>query len=96
MKNKTSYPIKHGGTLGDLIDATDKDAISKMQPSEGQGAVSAIQDAVILSNCINDIENFTFENIQEAFTDYKSQRYKHVAMQANLSKFLGRVMFGQK
>lgn len=59
------------------------------------GAVSAIQDAVILSNCINDIENFTFENIQEAFTDYKSQRYKHVAMQANLSKFLGRVMFGQ-
>lgn len=25
-----NYPVKHGGVLGDLIDATDEDSISKV------------------------------------------------------------------
>lgn len=35
-----------------------------MQPSAGQGAVSAMQDVVILVNCLYDIENVTYNNIK--------------------------------
>ncbi|KAG0033898.1 hypothetical protein BGZ81_006919 [Podila clonocystis] len=116
-----NFPTIHGGKLGDLIDATDKDMISKvyieekmfqtwnygrtaligdaahkMQPSGGQGAVAAMQDAVILVNCIYDIEDVTFENIKTALASYKSQRFDKAAEQVNMSKMLGKIIFGHK
>ncbi|KAF9386806.1 hypothetical protein CPC16_007370 [Podila verticillata] len=116
-----NFPTIHGGKLGDLIDATDKDNISKvyieekmfqtwnygrtvligdaahkMQPSGGQGAVAAMQDAVILVNCIYDIENITFENIKAALASYKSQRFEKAQEQVNMSKMLGKIIFGHK
>ncbi|KAG0015450.1 hypothetical protein BGZ82_001400 [Podila clonocystis] len=115
------YPMKHGGVLGELIDATDKDLISqvyveeklfknwnygrtaligdavhKMSPSAGQGAVSAMQDAVILVNCIYEMEEVNYENIQAALADYRAQRFHHAEFQVNLGKTLGGILFGQR
>ncbi|KAG0081982.1 hypothetical protein BGZ92_011947 [Podila epicladia] len=106
-----NYPIKEGGIMGDLIDMTDKDLISKvyfeeklfltwnygrtMQPAAGQGAVSAIEDAIVLVNCIYDIEDVTYENIQAALADYRAQRFSHAEFQVNLGKTFAKVMFGQ-
>ncbi|KAG0340666.1 hypothetical protein BG004_006331 [Podila humilis] len=115
------YPVKHGGTLGDLIEATDLesvsrvyieeklfktwnhgrtallgDAVHKTNPSGGQGAVSAMQDATILANCIYDIEDPSFKNIQLALADYRSQRFEQAEFQVNLGKTLGKILFGQK
>ncbi|KAG0343935.1 hypothetical protein BG005_002114 [Podila minutissima] len=105
-----NFPIKNGGILGDLIEATDKDLISKVYVEEklfqtwnhgrvalmGDGAVSAMQDAVVLANCLYDIEEATQENIEAALTDYRAQRIGHVTVQVNMSKMMGKAMFGQK
>ncbi|KAG0099231.1 hypothetical protein BGZ93_008616 [Podila epicladia] len=105
-----NFPIKNGGILGDLIEATDKDLISKVYVEEklfqtwnhgrvalmGDGAVSAMQDAVVLANCLYDIEEVTQENIEAALADYRAQRIGHVTVQVNMSKTMGKVMFGQK
>ncbi|KFH72183.1 hypothetical protein MVEG_02474 [Podila verticillata NRRL 6337] len=72
------------------------DAAHKMQPSAGQGAVNAIQDAVILVNCIYDIENVTHDNIKAALADYKDQRFEQALFQMNNSRMIGRMMYGQK
>ncbi|KAG0340337.1 hypothetical protein BG004_006467 [Podila humilis] len=115
------YPVKQGGTLGDLIDATDSDKISKvyieeklfqtwnhgrtaligdaahkLNPGGGQGAVSAMQDAVILANCIYELEDPTYENIQKALDEYKALRFEHTKIQADFGKTLGRLLYGQK
>ncbi|KAG0318430.1 hypothetical protein BG000_004245 [Podila horticola] len=104
-----NYPLKEGGVLGDLIDATDKDLISKVYYEEklfttwnhgrtvliGDGAVSAIEDAIILVNCIYDIENVTYENIQAALTDFRAQRFSHAEFQVGLAKTFAKILFGQ-
>ncbi|KAF9392198.1 hypothetical protein CPC16_003509 [Podila verticillata] len=105
-----NFPIKNGGVLGDLIDATDKDLISKVYIEEklfqtwnhgrialmGDGAVSAMQDAVVLASCLYDVEEATQNNIEAALADYRAQRIGHVAVQVNMSKMMGKAMFGQK
>lgn len=58
------------------------------------GAVAAMQDAVILVNCIYDIEEVTFENIKAALASYKSQRFEKAQEQVNMSKMLGKIIFG--
>ncbi|KAF9987147.1 hypothetical protein BGZ65_004885 [Modicella reniformis] len=67
-----------------------------MLPSAGQGAVNAMQDAVILANCLYDIANNpTSDNITAAFQDFKDQRYPHVKHQFDLSKTMAKVIYGQ-
>lgn len=68
---------------------------SQMQPSAGQGAVNAMQDAIILANCIYDIEGLSVENISAALQDYREQRYPHALFQTENSKTLGKLMYGQ-
>ncbi|KAK3809181.1 MAG: hypothetical protein J3Q66DRAFT_391538 [Benniella sp.] len=54
------------------------DACHKMYPSAGLGAVSAIQDAVVLANCIYELSNNpSVDEISKAFHLYKSERYPH-------------------
>ncbi|KAI7824105.1 hypothetical protein BC939DRAFT_450580 [Gamsiella multidivaricata] len=109
-----------GGTLGDLMDATPKDLISKvyleeklfetwhygrtalagdachkMLLSAGQGAVNAMQDAVVLANVIYDLESTTQEAIEAAFLDYRTQRYPHAKYQYINSKLVSKLMTGQ-
>ncbi|KAG0003372.1 hypothetical protein BGZ65_001770 [Modicella reniformis] len=128
------FPFKHARSeaeangeklvLGDLIDSTRPESISKvfleeklfetwhdgrtvligdachkMQPSAGQGAVNAMEDAVVLANCLYDIssgkEPVTAERIAEAFRDYREQRYPHAKFQVQNSKEMARLLNGQ-
>lgn len=54
-----------------------------------------MQDAVILMNCIYDIEDVTHENIKAALADYKAQRLEHALFQVDLGKTFAKIMFGQ-
>ncbi|KAG0228603.1 hypothetical protein BGX31_006506 [Mortierella sp. GBA43] len=92
-KEVRDFPVpRNNMTIGDLIDATPRDLISKVMLEEklfdtwhagrtcliGDGAVSAIQDAVVLANCIYELpDNPTVEEIHKAFQYYKSERYPH-------------------
>ncbi|KAF9189623.1 hypothetical protein BGZ50_000651 [Haplosporangium sp. Z 11] len=109
------------GKLSKLIEATDKDKISKvfledkmfetwyhgrtvligdaahkMLPSSGQGAVNALQDAVVLANCLYEMTAVTPEAIIDAFKDFKDQRHPHVLSQYIASKASARFAYGQK
>ncbi|KAF9981361.1 hypothetical protein BGZ65_004038, partial [Modicella reniformis] len=113
-------PIGGSSTIGDLIDATPKDTISrvfledkifeswhqgrtvligdachKLLPSAGQGAVNAMQDSVILANCIYDMQSTTIEDVSEALQDFKDQRYPHVFEQYNASQMNAKLLYGQ-
>ncbi|KAF9991162.1 hypothetical protein BGZ75_004647 [Mortierella antarctica] len=71
------------------------DACHKMLPSAGQGAVSAMQDAIVLVNCIYDIEENTPKAINAAFQEYQSLRYPRAKQQFELSKTMGKLLIGQ-
>ncbi|KAG0083715.1 hypothetical protein BGZ93_007021, partial [Podila epicladia] len=87
-------------TIGDLIDNTPKDLISKvmleekvfrtwhggrtvllgdschkLNPAGGAGALSAIHDAIALSNWINTLETKELPEIKQIFTEYYKERY---------------------
>ncbi|KAF9434222.1 hypothetical protein BGZ76_008375, partial [Entomortierella beljakovae] len=71
------------------------DAAHKLLPSSGQGAVNAMQDAVILANCLYDMADWTSESITSAFKSYKDHRLPHVQAQFASSASSARIMFGQ-
>ncbi|KAF9361462.1 hypothetical protein BGX34_007123 [Mortierella sp. NVP85] len=72
------------------------DAAHKMLPSAGQGAVNAMQDAVILANCLYDIAHDANEaNVGAAFNDFQEQRFPHVKQQFEISKTMAKVIYGQ-
>ncbi|KAG0054781.1 hypothetical protein BGZ83_010457 [Gryganskiella cystojenkinii] len=67
------------------------DAAHKLLPSAGQGAICAMQDAVILANCLYDLESLTYDSIVAALQDYREQRYPQVKIQfdqSNVNAFL--------
>ncbi|KAF9203200.1 hypothetical protein BGZ49_006674, partial [Haplosporangium sp. Z 27] len=76
------------------------DACHKMQPSAGQGAVNAMEDAVILANCLYDISDgkkpVTMELLTDAFRDYREQRYTHAKFQVENSQGLAKILAGQR
>ncbi|KAF9189609.1 hypothetical protein BGZ51_009428 [Haplosporangium sp. Z 767] len=120
IKEIRDFPSHFGGTIGDLIDATPREMISrvfleeklfetwhngrtvligdachKMLPSGGQGAVNALQDAVILSNCIYDLASKSTKDINNAFKSYREQRYPQAKYQMEKSKTMAKVLYGQ-
>ncbi|KAG0320200.1 hypothetical protein BGZ97_000490 [Linnemannia gamsii] len=87
-------------TLGDLIDATPRENISKvfledklfdtwnhgrtvligdachkLLPSAGLGAVTAMQDAVVLANCLYEMRGLSLDDIASALDDFKNERF---------------------
>ncbi|KAG0366933.1 hypothetical protein BGZ54_004679 [Gamsiella multidivaricata] len=70
------------------------DAAHKLLPSTGQGAVNAMQDAVVLANCLYDLESVTHENIQAALKNFREQRYDHVKTQHEASQFGAKIQYG--
>ncbi|KAF9345250.1 hypothetical protein BGX26_003353 [Mortierella sp. AD094] len=100
---KTPY-----GTLGSLIDATPKDSISRVFLEKkffetwtysrtiliGDGAVNAIQDAIVLANCIYEMKVNSYDTIIAALNSYREQQYDQAKMQYGTSKFNGRVLYG--
>ncbi|KAF9206814.1 hypothetical protein BGZ49_001756 [Haplosporangium sp. Z 27] len=71
------------------------DACHKMLPSAGQGAINAMQDAVIVANCIYELRSSSHKNIVAALSDYKSQRYVHAKKQVQISSMVGKILYGQ-
>ncbi|KAG0355612.1 hypothetical protein BGZ54_001086 [Gamsiella multidivaricata] len=90
-KEVRDLPVpRNNYTIGDLIDATPREFISKVMLEEklfdtwyssrtcliGDGAVSAIQDSVVLANCIYELPNNpSVDDITKAFQHYRSERY---------------------
>ena len=70
-------------------------AAHKLLPSAGQGAVCAMQDAVILANCLYDLETLSPQSIERAFQEYKEQRYGPVKEQFQNSKINAIFLYGQ-
>ncbi|KAF9917015.1 hypothetical protein BGZ65_000034 [Modicella reniformis] len=75
-----------------------------MNPSTGQGAINAFQDAVILVNCLYDLlgddddedkGSLPMEKISEAFKDYRKQRFPHAKFQFENANMFAKVMSGQ-
>ncbi|KAF9896849.1 hypothetical protein BX616_006649, partial [Lobosporangium transversale] len=60
----------------------------------GLGAVNALQDAVVLSNCLYDLPNINAESIKAAFQEYYEQRYSHAVKAFKLSNMVSGVMNG--
>ncbi|KAF9343933.1 hypothetical protein BGX26_005012 [Mortierella sp. AD094] len=71
------------------------DACHKLLPSSGQGAVNAMQDAVILANCIYELKSVAEDDIADALRDFKEQRYPHVKGQYEASQTSFSLIYGQ-
>ncbi|KAF9290919.1 hypothetical protein BGZ88_007125 [Linnemannia elongata] len=71
------------------------DACHKMLPSAGQGAINAMQDAVVLANCIYEMKSSSHDEIKAALKDYKKQRYAHAKQQVENSNAAGKILYGQ-
>ncbi|GJJ74068.1 hypothetical protein EMPS_06426 [Entomortierella parvispora] len=66
----------------------------KMLPGGGAGAVNAFQDAVILANCLYDVEDRSVSSLQAAFQSYYEQRYEGAKEAYNTSEVMSKVMSG--
>lgn len=53
-----------------------------------------MQDAVILSNCIYDLESLSTPDINAALHDYRDQRYPFALEQYNASNTSAMIVFG--
>ncbi|KAF9965496.1 hypothetical protein BGZ70_004721 [Mortierella alpina] len=79
------------GTLGELIASTPK---NMLLPSTGQGCVNALQDAVILANCLYELKSSCVEEVEDALKDYRDQRFAHVKTQYHASQWNAKLMYG--
>ncbi|KAG0345715.1 hypothetical protein BG005_001189 [Podila minutissima] len=61
-------------TMGDLIDKTPKHLISKLNPSGGAGALTAIHDGVALANWISTLHKPELADIEAIFAEYQAER----------------------
>ncbi|KAG0049880.1 hypothetical protein BGZ83_005311 [Gryganskiella cystojenkinii] len=57
------------------------DSAHKLLPSAGKGAVCAMQDSVVLVNCLYELESLKTEAIKTALEEYRQQRYPRVKEQ---------------
>ncbi|KAF9115430.1 hypothetical protein BGX27_007805 [Mortierella sp. AM989] len=103
------YKLPFGGTLGDIIRSTPKGMVSNVYLEEklfetwthgrialiGDGAVNAMQDAVILANCIYELVSTSHSDIVAALRDFKKQRYPHAKLQVDNSAMTGKLLYGQ-
>ncbi|KAF9172289.1 hypothetical protein BGX20_005946 [Mortierella sp. AD010] len=70
------------------------DACHKLLPGAGQGAMTAMKDAVVLANCIYNMKDLSDESIKTAFASYYKQRYLEAVNITKLSARYTKVMFG--
>ncbi|KAF9185605.1 hypothetical protein BGZ51_002542 [Haplosporangium sp. Z 767] len=99
------FPITFGKklTLGDIIDETPKDLISKMMMDEkmyetwfggrivlmGDGSMNAIQDAAILANFLNTLRTNDMNDITAAFSNYREERFELAKQAVESNRHLG-------
>lgn len=65
-----------------------------MLPSTGAGAVNAMQDAVILANCIYDIVPSNSDTVKEALDEFKSQRFDLIKAQYAQTYIAAKIQYG--
>ncbi|KAF9102597.1 hypothetical protein BGX29_004399 [Mortierella sp. GBA35] len=99
-------PFGTGKTLGDIYDRTPKELISKVMLEEkifttwhsgrtvllGDGAMTAMHDAIALANLIYALPSNTSKDIQEMFSEYKAERLPPVIEAHKSSVTLAKVM----
>ncbi|KAF9947506.1 hypothetical protein BGZ70_002642 [Mortierella alpina] len=91
IKDVRDFLVPFGCTMSDLIDATPREKIS----SSGQGAVAAMQDAVVLANALYELKSLAPKDIHAALNGYKVERYPHVKEQYDTSKINAKLIYGQ-
>lgn len=57
--------------------------------------MNAMQDAVVLANCLHDLESTSPEAIHACFADFRGQRYAHVKEQYEASQMNAKLIYGQ-
>ncbi|KAF9379169.1 hypothetical protein BGX21_002719 [Mortierella sp. AD011] len=97
-------------TIGDLINSTESDNVTKVMLEEklyatwhhgrtvlmGDGAVNAMLDAVILANSLYEIaKDATYTNIRSAFKEYYDERFPHAKADLESSKKVASIASGQ-
>ncbi|KAG0002878.1 hypothetical protein BGZ79_002130 [Entomortierella chlamydospora] len=100
---KTPY-----GTLGSLIDATPRSSIAVVFLEDkffetwthsrtvliGDGSANAMQDAIVLANCIYEMKANSYDEVVAALNGYRDQQYDRTKKQCDTSRFNGRVLYG--
>ncbi|KAF9349833.1 hypothetical protein BGX34_001572 [Mortierella sp. NVP85] len=71
------------------------DACHKMLPGAGLGAVNAMQDSVVLANCIYNMPDASRSSITGAFEEYYRQRFPLLDSQYKRSQTMMAVMGGK-
>jgi len=56
--------------------------------------VNALQDAVILANCLYDLKDISLDGLTEAFQSYHEQRYERTKFLYQLSENLSKILSG--
>jgi len=56
--------------------------------------VNALQDAVVLANCLYDMRSTSIEDITRALEEYREQRFEHVKTQYEASQWNAKVLYG--
>ncbi|KAF9370188.1 hypothetical protein CPC16_003879, partial [Podila verticillata] len=108
IKEVYNFNTPHG-KLGEFIDQTPSDRISRVFLEDklfetwhhrrtvliGDGAVTAMQDAVVLANCIYEMASASIENVEAALSEFRQQRYDNVKIQYESSKTKAKITYGQ-
>ncbi|KAG0009428.1 hypothetical protein BGZ80_002403, partial [Entomortierella chlamydospora] len=108
LKEYEDFPCAFGGTMKDLFDTTPQHLISKVFLEEkifqtwhrgrvvliGDGAVMAMLDAVVLANCLYNMDDKSDESIEKAFSDYYKQRFFDAENKVNSSGIFTRILYG--
>ncbi|KAF9354931.1 hypothetical protein BGX34_010753 [Mortierella sp. NVP85] len=109
LKEYYDLPCPWGGKMGDVFSDTPKDLISKVFLEEklfktwyhgrtvliGDGAVNAMQDAIVLANCLYNMTDMDSHGVDDAFKEYYRQRYPHAEVQFARSNAMSKMLSGQ-
>ncbi|KAG0221221.1 hypothetical protein BGX31_010071 [Mortierella sp. GBA43] len=109
IKEFGNEPCPWGGTMGDLIRDTPPDLISRVFLEDkvfktwyhgrtiliGDGAAAAIQDAVVLANCLYFMPDDSSRSIADAFLEYHRQRHPQIQELHKESVSMTQFVFGQ-
>ncbi|KAG0280765.1 hypothetical protein BGZ95_008791 [Linnemannia exigua] len=71
------------------------DACHKLLPSAGLGAVTSMQDAVVLANSLYEMKDLSSDSINDALSDFKEERYSRVKEQFMASRTSAKLIYGQ-
>ncbi|KAG0013312.1 hypothetical protein BGZ80_011157 [Entomortierella chlamydospora] len=88
LEEKVFQTWYHGRTV--LIG----DACHKLLPGAGQGAVTAMKDAVVLANSIFNMKDRSDQSVKRAFASYYGQCYQEAEVLTKSSALLTKMMFG--